>query len=596
MPSVYRPIAIPMNGGFRGDVPGLHRPDDRDTCPLGQAPVLLNTIFNSGRNRKWPGRIKYTTAQLKGGPKLDTAAPVLLIRRYPLWAGVSFLIVSDGRDLFKFNPGGAGSWDCLTPVYITGTATFTTASALVVGAGTGWTAANCKPGMAIKHNADGVYYEVQSLNAGTQTITLTANYTQAGGAGAAYTLRQRLSLLGQHWVRATVARNLCMVVNGIDSPLAWTGSDATFATTALGAAPAARFVSAFHQENLLVMGGLLSDPAGIHNSDVDDYDEWALGYAATYPFHASPGLLSGLDGLAESLYVFKTDSIYQGQWTGAYTKIGWRHLTNITDGPIGAKSLVRLGNLWGYFGDGRIRAFDGYQAPEIGAGVREWVFGPGGLDRTYLDRVVGAAQPRWSLALWSFPSTGSGGICNRTVAFDYERQQWFCADRGYSALAEYDLSQTDVAWDSLTGTIDAQTRIFDLLGTTPQPVLLAGTAEGYLHYLAWAISDDGATIQAQRQTPLVRLAGAGQAAEIGWVVVDTTAAVGSTVVVALYGSENGVDRNLLESVRCTVSSGGEVTARFRSAATWAAVGLANDQKNEELGVIGVQIFVRGRGR
>jgi hypothetical protein len=552
-------------------------------------------IFAEGRCRKWPGRIRYTDKQVLGGVAFDTPAMIVLIQSYAMWAGSSHLIVSDGRDLFTYTSDG-DLWTCLTPVYTTGTTTFTNGSKSVVGALTSWTLSIVRPGMAIKSDVDGVWCEVDLIDVGTQTITLKANYSGAGGAGLAYTLRQRLAASGVHWLRALIAKNLCLVTNGVDPPLSWDGGGGTFAQ--LTGAPEARFLTSFHQENMLVAAGLASDALTIQNSDVDDYNEWGTGYAASYPFHATSGLIMGVDGEAEALCVFKSDAVHKGRWEGVYSNIIWRQITDVTQGPIAPKAILRIGERWAWPGDGQIYQFDGNAQAPIGAGIKEWVFGEDGFDRTYCDRMVGVVQPRYHLAFWSFPSTGAAGVNDRSIALDWLTGEWFRADRGYTAMGSHDLSREDVQWDTLTGSMDAQTRIFDILGTTPEPVIMVGDSQGYVYYLAWGVNDNGAAIEARRRTPLVRLGGAGRAVEVAGVVVDTTARPGSTCSVLLYGAANPSEPSLqlLENKQEQVSVDGELQARFRSAGKWFAVEIANDELNEEFGLVNVTLLYLPRGR
>ena len=71
--------------------------------------------------------------------------------------------------------------------YTTGTATFTTGSAEVIGAATTWNQALMAGGL-IKSNTDDVWYKILSVNS-TTNLTMTAVYSQAGGAGMAYTMQ-----------------------------------------------------------------------------------------------------------------------------------------------------------------------------------------------------------------------------------------------------------------------------------------------------------------------------------------------------------------------------------------------------------------------
>ncbi len=71
--------------------------------------------------------------------------------------------------------------------YATGTATFTYGSATVTGAGTTWNDV-LMAGGNIKMDADDVFYKILSVENVT-SLTLTAVYAQAGGAGADYTMQ-----------------------------------------------------------------------------------------------------------------------------------------------------------------------------------------------------------------------------------------------------------------------------------------------------------------------------------------------------------------------------------------------------------------------
>jgi len=68
--------------------------------------------------------------------------------------------------------------------YTTGTATFTQGSNQVTGTTTSWTSAMV--GGMIKDNDEYAYYGIQSIDVGTQTITLNANYVPATSANSGY--------------------------------------------------------------------------------------------------------------------------------------------------------------------------------------------------------------------------------------------------------------------------------------------------------------------------------------------------------------------------------------------------------------------------
>jgi hypothetical protein len=592
-------MTIPAQGGYRDDVPPIYRPRMPGVCPMHQAPLMMNMIYNHGRCRKWPGRVQYTPTQLLGGVKLDTAAPIRNIYGFNLSSGTTILVVSDGRDLFKFN---ADVWNCITPIHTTGTADFGNLGnkKIVTGNGTTWVTDGIQPGMAIKCDDDAVWYEIDTVDGETQ-ITLTEDYTDTGGTTKDYTIRMRRSITGERWISFETALNKLIVVNGVDPTLEWDGAASQM--TELANAPIGRFVTAFHQENFLVIGRMNTDQLLIQNSEIGDYTVWdGTGYSGEYPFKSSEGLITGLDGHSEYLWVLKSDGAWQGRWTGAYSQIQWHQETAVIDGPIVPTSYLRLGETAAWFGNAKIWSFDGHNAEEIGRPVREYVFAEDGLDRDYLDSVVSEVQIAWSLAFWSFPIDGSGGIPARTVVYDWAADQWFISDIGYSSFGRVDLNRSDVQWDTLTGTMDAQTRIFDQLGSTPEPVVLAGDEQGYLYYLAWAVREPGITTPASRCHPLIQPAGVGRASEVAEVVIDTTAWPGATFICRLLGSEralgyeSGISPDVLDARTAVVGDDGTINFYLRSASKWWAVEISNINPQDEFGLIATNVSWKPRGR
>jgi hypothetical protein len=584
----YEALEIPCDGGFRSDLPAHH-----PGLPMWDSPDLRNIIVRDGENKKFPGRVAFSATPLPG--------PVRFLARYPLTPSIRYLIASDGRDLFKYNTGG-DSWDYLTPVYIVGTAAFTHASDQVVGTGTGWTTGNCVPGMKIKRNADGVWYEVKSLVPATQTITLTIPYVEAGGAAAAYTLRQRLSAAGERWLRGCLAQGKIIVTNGVDAPLIWDGLTDTFLPLG-GSPPAGRFVTTFHQRNLLVMARDPNNPRRVSNSDAAVYTQWATGLAASYDFEDSVAEFMGLEGSHEYLFLLREDGAWRGFWEGFGVGISWSRVGGI-DGPAYPNTVVRLGGearmatesptaRWAWFGVGNIHGFDAENIVAIGEPVRRWIWEM--IDPTYPDNALGASIPEWGLALWSFPVMGSQGQNAQTIAYDYLRDRWFRRDVGFSAFGAYDLSPAEVEWDTLTGSVDEQTRIFDAVFSAPQPVCLVGDEQGYVYYLAFGATDAGAGITAQRQTRVLEGGRGAPYLTVGGVSVETTAPPGTRYAVAVLGADGGGSISVLATRVAVVDGEGLALARFAPVcARRLAIRVVNTEANQPFGVMGVTAWVRGR--
>jgi hypothetical protein len=520
------------------------------------------------------------------------------LAKFQLSSGSQHLVASDGRDLFSYNAGGP-SWVNRTPLYTTGTAKFTNASTTVEGTGTSWDADNVKAGMKIKNDADGTWYEVDSLTDATH-LELTAAFAAATTPVEAYTIRQRRSATGEHWLRGAVTKDDILITNGVDPVLTWDGSASTFSALG-GSPPKSRFVTTFHQQNLCVLARGASNPKRLQNSDAADPTEWTTGLAGSYDFEDSGAPITGVDGSHEYLFLFREDGIWRGFWEGFGVAISWARVPGV-NGPVYPNSLLRLGGAsrmgseapvtkWAYFGLADVYAFDGEGIESIGEPVRSWLFDR--LDPAYPNSIIGTVIPEWSLAIWSFPTKGSAGVCTESIAFDYKHSRWFPRATGWSAFAIYDLTAGDVQWDNLVGTIDAQARIFDKVGSAPDPVCLVGDEDGDVYYLAFGVNDAGAAIAAQRDTPVFPCDDRASFHEVGAVSFRTTAAAGSQFEVQVYGSERGEAIALLGQATVAVSDTLETVAYLRCGGRYLSVRVLNEETNGEFGVSDLTAWVRG---
>jgi len=578
-----------------------------------RSPDLLNTIVRDGVNRKWPGRIPYTSAQMVWDPRGQAAR---FLADYRLSTGERFLVGSDGWDLFKYN---AGAWDCLTPLYTTGTALFTNGSKLVVGTGAGWTAEKCTKGSPIKLDAKATWHLVDSLDVGTQTITLQSTYTETTGNGA-YTLQQRFSAAAveatQWWLRGLQADNQLIVFNGVDVPRVWNGVDARFSFMT-GSPPKARFGATFAMGNILAFARLSTDPQALWHCVPGNYNDWAGSGSAQYDFHNLSGDITGIDGTHEYLYLFFEGGIRRGAWSpgavgqflsGGAGMIDWGQAPGI-DGLAAANSLLRLGSQsrvavenqpaaltrWAFWGIKNIYSFDGELTRAIADSVRTWIWDR--LDTNYMDRIIGAVAPELRLAIWSFPSRGSGGVNTHSVALDYETGEWCTSDIGYPVLGSYDLSASDETWQSIGGTFADQPRPWRMPGISPTPVTLAGDFLGYVHYLALGANDNGAAISARRRTPTIS-ARNGRALEISTVTAESVAPAGSHLTIRVYGADNAESLAAAAPLeeKTAIVGAGQITCYFRAAAKYLALEVANGEATEDLGVTAVTAWVQERGR
>jgi len=584
------------SGGFRQDIPA-----GDPKFPPGDSPEMANAIVKDGACVKWPGTVKYTTAQLLGGAKLETAAPVRLLVDFRMASGNRHLLASDGRDLFRHDPAPPASWVCITPIQQDAATVFTHDSKTVTCVAATWLADGVAGGMAIKSDTDGVWYEIDTVD-DEDELTLVDAYLEAGGSHTA-TIRRRLTATGEYWLRALTPEDKVIVVNGVDPPLWWDGDEGDPFIPLGGGPEAGRFATTFAIENLLVLANFPTDHRRLMHSDARDYEEWTDGYAEFYDFHKCAGVISGLDGSHENLVLFMQDALWRGWWSHTDVQMMWEQIPS-TAGPVYPSSLLRLGGaakvsvespltLWAYFGQKQIYAFDLELVVPIGEEVRSWVFDQ--FDPEYGDCMVGAPASEWNLAMWSFPTVGSEGVNTQTIAYDYVARRWFVRDKGWSAFGMYDLSKADPQWDQLVGSIDAQDRIFDAVFASPQPIMLCGDEEGWVYYLALKANENGAPIAASRRsrtlTPFP-----GFAVSIAGAEVYTTARPGSTHSVTLYGGENPHALVALETHAVVVSGSGALEVPFHQTTRYCALEIANGELGQEFGIVTAGLWIKRRAR
>ena len=146
-------------------------------------------------------------------------------------------------------------FDYLTPVYTTGTIEIQAGTPTIVrGTGTSWSSSNVKAGDFIKIGSGSVHtgstwYEVLSLNAGTQQITLTSSAATVG-AGSAYVLRQTYTGGNTGFWTCTKFTDsslgdIVVATNGVDVPIYTTGAAAAVQLTGLISTMKAKYVNSF---------------------------------------------------------------------------------------------------------------------------------------------------------------------------------------------------------------------------------------------------------------------------------------------------------------------------------------------------------------
>ena len=171
-----------------------------------------------------------------GLAKFDQVAlsgPVTVIDQYWKFTSSYELMFGTTKDIYKYDFTNS-RYDILTPLYTTGTIEIQAGTPTIVrGTGTSWTSGNVKAGDMIKIGSGSVHtgstwYEVLSVDVGTQQITLTANGPTTA-AGAAYVLRQCFTGANTDVWQAVqflddVEGEVWIATNGKDKPIWYNGT------------------------------------------------------------------------------------------------------------------------------------------------------------------------------------------------------------------------------------------------------------------------------------------------------------------------------------------------------------------------------------
>lgn len=198
---------------------------------------------------------------------------------------------------------GDGSYSYIG--YVTGTASFTNANTAVVGVGTAW-ASHLKAGDKIKADAhaEGTWAEIQSVTNDTNLV-LTANYSGATVAGAAYKAR---IILHKDYIPSSVVYNDNLIItNGSEKPMSFNSTTLTTITDT--DAPKGKFIEA--HKNRVFIAHTSGGPSTVYWSAANDETAWDA--ASLEPiFTKDGGNICAIKSFADSLVVLKDNGkIYQ---------------------------------------------------------------------------------------------------------------------------------------------------------------------------------------------------------------------------------------------------------------------------------------------
>ena len=262
-------------------------------------------------------------------------------------------------------------------------------------------------------------------------------------------------------------------------------SSSAFANLA-GSPPQARYISVVGR--FIVLSGLLTNPYRVQWSGLNAVTQWTAGVNSS-DFQDLPdgGIVRGVAG-GEFGNIFQDGSIRRMTFAPGSPFVFQIERIAEDRGLYAPYSLIRSGDkIFFLSADGFMwMAPSGYPAP-IGKERVDRTF-LGDLDKSNLQLVLGASDPRNARVMWAYKSaSGTAGQFDKLLCYDYVLDRWSPAGMSGEYLGS--LSQPGVTLESLdaiSGSIDALVPSLDSFATSVTPEIAAFNAGHVLGFFRGA--------------------------------------------------------------------------------------------------------------
>lgn len=267
------------------------------------------------------------------------------------------------------------------------------------------------------------------------TYTNGTNYvlTATGGGGSGFA--GLVDVVGGHFTNAriTTLGTLYTSAPTIVLPVGAGAGDSTASITATVAsiAPKAKYMAIV--KNFLMVANTEDATSGIQKqrvwwSGLNDPTNWPTpGTAVAAEFQSSFNDLFGnfgqINGVVGALgtadcAIFFEHAVFRGIYAGPPVVFDFFPCETIK-GTSAPNSIVHRGMLVDYLGEDGFYTFDGTNSRPIGANKIDKTF-YADLDQSYLNNVIGVADPLNRMTYWAYPGQGnSGGLPNRILAYNW---------------------------------------------------------------------------------------------------------------------------------------------------------------------------------
>lgn len=182
-------------------------------------------------------------------------------------------------------------------------------------------------------------------------------------------------------------------------------------------------------------------------SGYNDYTDWTPAVATqctTGRLIDTPGPIRGVRALGSDVVAYKDRSMYYGRYVG--TPVVWQW--ELIPGKIGCQSqdcIVDIGTAHYFIGFEDIYVYDGTRPVPIGTPLREWFFTD--LDAGYSFLIRGMHDRANGLVYWFYPRSGSVGVLNGCIVYNYKSNKWGVAHRTIECPIEYIVS--GLTWNTI---------------------------------------------------------------------------------------------------------------------------------------------------
>lgn len=191
----------------------------------------------------------------------------------------------------------------------------------------------------------------------------------------------------------------------------------------LAGSPIAKYITA--SNNFVICANIYNYENRVYWCAQGDHTDWVPSLstqAGYYDLSDTPGPITGIARMQDSIVVFKDRSMYLGTYTGPPYVWNFKQIQT-QSGTYSQESVIehKLGVY--YAGADDFYYYDGTTPKGFGTGVRWWFMN--NMDRGYQPNIIGVHDGKKRLMFWFYPTAADGtGKPVEALIFDYKGERW----------------------------------------------------------------------------------------------------------------------------------------------------------------------------